>query len=120
MDEESQPSLVSIQRWRVLQEASSSQVLTEDGSVSVRAVKDTSHRSEASTDGQRDKSNRLATAKNLLTYSSACTCTSSGCIYALNAKNSGVKVAVIVSPVGSTHHKCYKCTCYSLLRVRVC
>ena len=62
MDEESQPSLVSIQRWRDLQETSSSRVLTEDGSISIRAVKDTSHRSEVSTDGQRDKSNRLGTA----------------------------------------------------------
>lgn len=62
MDEESQPSLVSIQRWRDLQEASSSRVLTEDESISIRAVKDTSHKSEASTDGPRDKSNRLGTA----------------------------------------------------------
>lgn len=62
MDEESQPSLVSIQRWRDSQETSSSRVLTGDGRVSIRAVKDTSHKSEALTDGQRDKSNRLATA----------------------------------------------------------
>ena len=62
MDEESQPSLVSIQRWRDSQETSSSRVLTGDGRVSIRAVKDTSHKSEALTDGQRDKSNRLGTA----------------------------------------------------------
>ena len=56
MDEDSQPSLVSIQRWRDSQGASSSQVLTGDESVSKR---DSSHRSEARTVGQMDLSSRL-------------------------------------------------------------
>ena len=62
VDEVPEPSLVSIQRWRDSQEASSSKVLTGDGSISKRAAKDTSQRSEAKTDGQRDRSNRLGTA----------------------------------------------------------
>ena len=62
VDEDPEPSLVSIQRWRDSQEASSSQVLTGDGSISKRAAKDTSQRSEAKTDGQRDRSSRLGTA----------------------------------------------------------
>ena len=62
MDEDPEPSLVSIQRWRDSQEASSSQVLTGDGSISKRAAKDISQRSEAKMDRQRDRSNRLGTA----------------------------------------------------------
>ena len=62
MDEDPEPSLVSIQRWRDSQETSSSKVLTGDGSISRRTIKDTSQRSEAKTDRQRDRSSRLGTA----------------------------------------------------------
>ena len=62
VDEDPEPSLVSIQRWRDSQEASSSQLLTGDGSISRRTIKDTSHRTEAKTDGQRNRSSQLETA----------------------------------------------------------